>query len=571
MNHEELSKQTPYLDNLKPFFWIVGIGFLLYLPTLFFNFSYLDDNNLILDNQYFLSNPANIFQSFLTDVFHIFNHSAFYYRPLLTISFIFDYQIGGVSPFIYHFTNIILHLVAASLVFVFFTKLNYKKNISFLFSIIFLVHPVLTQAVAWIPGRNDSLLAVFILPTFIFFIKYLTEERRKDLIGCLIFFALALFTKESAVFALPIMIFYFYFFNRGKGGEKKFLNKLYFTLGSISIVGFWFILRYFTLKDSVSATLSEMIKSIFFNFPAVVQFMGKIFFPFNLSVLPIIQDTTFIYGIISIILLLTMLFFTKTKRWAYILLGLGWFFAFLLPSFIRPNSALVADFIEHRLYVPIIGIFLILLETDFIKKIDLKKRNTLIMAGCLIFIFSVLTVRHSFNFANRLAFWNNAAQNSPHYPLAHRNLGAMEYLDGNLENAEKEFKAALELNPNEEMAHNNLGLVYVSKGKLKEAEEEYKKELEINPYYDNAYFNLGLLYFEQKKYDEAINNWKKTLEINSNYLDAYYALMVFNYEQKNYKEMSVYAEELLKRGVRPPSEILKSIPSETNSDQKSSF
>src|SRR3989339_2044527 len=135
MNND--SEQTPYLDNLKPFFWIMVIGFLLYLSTLFFNFSYLDDNNLILDNQYFLSNPANIFQSFLTDVFLIFNHSAFYYRPLLTISLIFDYQIGGASPLIYHFSNVIFHLISSCLVFVFLTKLNYKKTLAFLFSIIF--------------------------------------------------------------------------------------------------------------------------------------------------------------------------------------------------------------------------------------------------------------------------------------------------------------------------------------------------------------------------------------------------------------------------------------------------
>src|SRR3989344_3045551 len=93
----------------------------------------------------------------------------------------------------------------------------------------------------------------------------------------------------------------------------------------------------------------------------------------------------------------------------------------------------------------------------------------------------------------------------------------MEYLDGNMDNAEKEYKIALELNPKEEMAHNNLGLVYVNQNKFTEAEEEYKKEIEINPYYDNVYYNLGLLYWQEKRYDEAVSNWKKTLEINSNY------------------------------------------------------
>ncbi|MFA4975301.1 MAG: tetratricopeptide repeat protein [Candidatus Paceibacterota bacterium] len=553
---EQIEEHTPYLDKYKPFFWILGIGFLLYLPTLFFNFTYLDDNNLILENQYFLSNISNIFQSFSIDVFHIFNSSAFYYRPLLTISFIFDYQIGGTNPFMYHFSNILLHIISSYLIFIFLTKLNYKKTLSFLFSIIFLVHPVLTQAVSWIPGRNDSMLAVFALATFIFFIKYIKEEKISNLIWSLLFFGLSIFTKESGIVIFPIILFYLLFIFKEK---KLSLNKFYFFFGSTILLGIWAMSRHFVLKDSPSLGIVEMFKSIYFNFPAVIQFAGKIFLPFNLSVLPIIEDTTFLYGIISIILLTIILFITKTKRWVYILFGVIWFFAFLLPSFIRPNSTLVADFIEHRLYVPIIGIFILLLETNFIKNIDFKKKTHLIIISSVLILFSTITITYSFNFSNRLAFWNNAAKNSPHYPLAHRNLGAMEYLDGNMDNAEKEFKIALELNSQEEMAHNNLGLIYASQNKSIEAEEEYKKELENNPYYDNAYFNLGLLYWQQKKYDEAKINWEKTLEINPNYTDAFNALMLYHYEQKNYKEMTLYANELYKRGVQIPAEIIEII------------
>ncbi len=509
------------MKNIKPFLWLTGIGFVLYFQVFFFDFSYLDDNNLILDNQYFLSNLANFFKSFSIDVFHIFNHSAFYYRPLLTISLMFDFQLGGTFPFIYHFTNVALHILTACLLFIFLKKLDYRKELAFLFSLIFLVHPVLTQAVAWIPGRNDSLLAVFVLSTCIFFIKYLKEEKTSNLVWSLIFFTLALFTKESGICILPVLFFYLFFIYREKDKGKKLpLNKFNFFFWSIGAVSFWGILRYITLKDSVSMTFVEMFKSLYFNLPAVVQFMGKIFFPFNLSVLPIIQDTTFIYGIISIILLVTILFLTKIKRWNFILFGTLWFFAFLLPSFIRPNSALVADFIEHRLYVPIIGFFIILLEVDFIKNIDLKKKSVLIITGSLVLLLSIITLVHSRNFVNRLAFWKNAAENSPHYPLAHRNLGAMKYLDGDMENAEKEYKIALALNPTEEMVHNNLGLIYVNQNKLAEAEAEYKKEIEINPNYDNVYYNLGLLYWNEKRYDEAITNWKKTLELNPNYAVA---------------------------------------------------
>jgi tetratricopeptide (TPR) repeat protein len=167
--------------------------------------------------------------------------------------------------------------------------------------------------------------------------------------------------------------------------------------------------------------------------------------------------------------------------------------------------------------VPIIGGFIIFLETDVIKKIDLNKKSTLIIVGSFILMFSIITMVYNRNYANRLSFWKNAVQNSPHFPMAHRNLGAMEYLDGDMDNAEKEYKIALGLNPEEQMAHNNLGLIYFHKNKLVEAENEYGKELEINPYYDNAYFNLGIVHWRQEKFEEAKSNWKRTLEINYNY------------------------------------------------------
>lgn len=497
-----------------PFVSTAAIGFVIFFQTFFFDFSYLDDNVLVLYHQDFLANLTNIFRSFLADVFHINNSSASYYRPLLTISFILDYQIGGATPFVYHFTNVILHILSSYLVFIFLCKLNYQRTISFLFSIVFLVHPALTQAVAWIPGRNDSLLAVFILSTFIFFTNYLKDGKTSSLLWYLTFFCLALFTKESGVLALTIMLYYLYFIYKE---NKISFNRFYFFVGSIGVIELWAISRNFVLKSEGTMALIDMTKSVYFNLPAVIQFMGKIFFPFNLSVLPIMQDTTFWYGIIAIVLLAVLLFFTKTKRWIFILLGCGWFLAFLLPSFIRPNNTINADFIEHRLYVPIIGVFIILLETDVIKKIDLTKKSTLIIIGFLLLMFTIITIMHSRNFADKIAFWKNAAQNSPHLPLAHLNLGAMEYLDGDMDNAEKEFNIALGLNPKARMAHNNLGLIYISQNKLAEAENEYKKELQINPYYDNAYFNLGSLYWRQQKYDEAKRCWKSTLIINPNY------------------------------------------------------
>lgn len=523
-----------FLKFWTPFAIIAVLGFLLYAQILFFDFTYLDDNTLILDDQSFLSNPANFSQAFKTDVFHVFNHSASYYRPLLTISLMLDYQLGGITPFVYHLNNIILHILSVCLLFVFLKKMKYKKNVSFLFSLIFLTHPVLTQAVAWIPGRNDSLLAVFIFASFIFFLNFLQSKNYKYYFLHLIFFGFALFTKETAIASLIIFLLYFYLIYNNK--EKfqsitnsilntlKFFNRSFLTFGWIVIGIFWLALRQNALKDSLEMNFLDMIGFALLNLPAVIQLIGKIIFPFNLSVLPIMQDTTFIYGIIAIILLFVSLIFSKHKRYNYIIFGTFWFLLFLLPSFIRPNLEITADFIEHRIYLPLIGFFIVLLEVDFIKKLNFQKKKVLIISTLIFFIFTAITFIHSGNFKNRINFWQNAVKNSPHSPLAHRNLGAMYYLEEMPEKAEIEYKEALKLNSLEEMAHNNLGLIYMNKGNFKKAEIEFKQELLINPYYDNAFYNFGLLYYKQNKIKEAEYLWQKALQINPNSSDAYNGL-----------------------------------------------
>jgi len=533
-----------YLKGWKPFLWIAILGCLFYSQTLFFDFTYLDDNTLILNNQAFLSDFSNIGEAFRTDVFHIFNHSAFYYRPLLTISFMLDYQIGGTAPFAYHFSNLVFHILAACLLFVFLKNLRYRRDISFLLSLVYLSHPVLTQAVAWVPGRNDSLLAIFILSAFIFFIQFLRRGQLKCFVFHLLFFALAIFTKETALFVVPLFVFFFYFLNL----SKKNVPKLNILIGWTGVLGLWFFLRSLIPNSSVFLVSAEMIKSVLINLLAVIQLIGKSIFPFNLSVLPIIQDTSFVYGIVALGLITSLFFLKKEKRWNYLLFGLGWFFLFLLPSFLKLNPGSVVDFIEHRLYLPIIGLLIVLLELNPIKN---WRKNKLYYYSFLIVVgmFGSLAFLHSFNFSDRLVFWQNAVETSPHHPLTHRNLGAMLYLEGDMVNAEIEFKESLKLNPNEEMAHNNLGLVYSNLGRLEESEMEYKKELEINPFYDNAYFNLGLLYYRKGQIEEAETAWKTALEINPDNLDAIYCLLNLYRERGDEDNFLIYTNELYQRGI----------------------
>lgn len=556
---EKMEKSIPgwmekFLSGKKSYFVISLTAFLVYFPVLFFGFTYLDDNSLIIDHAGFLGQFLNIFESFRQDVF--LSYLDAYYRPIMTVSLIFDAQFFGSNPFMFHFTNIIIHILSTISLFIIFQKMNYRKDISFVFSIIFLVHPVLTQAVAWVPGRNDSLLALFVLVNFIYLLKFLEKKDGRTLFFYFLFFALSIFTKESAIFIPFVQLFYLQFIYKERFFSQ---NKKKLIAGWILIIGVFFVLRHNALTNPIDMPFSNMFKSVFINSPAVIQFLGKIFFPFNLSVVPIIQDTTFIFGIFSIVLLFVLIFFSRKIRWNYFLFGSAWFFVFLLPSFIRPNIEIVADFIEHRVYLPLIGFMILIMEIEIFKKIDLKKRSNAFILFLVISLFSFLTVVHSQNFKDKITFWKNAAENSPNYPLAHRNYGAMLFLDNKYDEAETEYKKSLELNPKEQMAHNNLGLIYVQRGELEKAEKEYEKELENNPYYDSAYFNKGILYYKTGRIEEAIAAWKRTLEINPNYPDPVYNLFSIYYQRQD-KENSIYwAKEAQRRGMQLMPEMEKTI------------
>jgi len=266
----------------------------------------------------------------------------------------------------YHFTNILLHACASILLFVMFEKLSYSRIKSFFVSILFVVHTALAQAVAWIPGRNDSLLAVFSFSAFIFFIEYIETQKRLSLFFTLLFFNLALYTKETAFMLVPAGFLYHWMTSKDRLNLKRICMLVCGVLFSVCA---WFALRCFSAVTPQQFT-SHIKGSLAEVPPGLLIYLGKIMFPFNLSVYPILQDSPLLYGYISIVLTVAALFLKPRIRLKHSIFGLAWFSLFLLPPFLLPNNAQF----EHRLYLPIAGFFIVIAEVDW-SKIYLTKKS----------------------------------------------------------------------------------------------------------------------------------------------------------------------------------------------------
>ncbi|GIW63680.1 MAG: hypothetical protein KatS3mg091_482 [Patescibacteria group bacterium] len=499
-------------NNLIALVYFLMFGFLIYFPALFFDFTFFDDQELILNNLNFLTKPQNIIKAFQTDVFFSVSNPS-YYRPLLTISFMLDALLAKDSPFMYHFSNLIFHILAVFLIYNLLRKLKLSEPFSLKLSLLFLAHPIVTPAVAWIPGRNDSLLAVFTLSALLFYLKYLKDSYAKNFLLYLLFLTLALFTKETAVMIVVVCL-YFVIINKPTPAD---LVKL--ILSFSAVLAGYIIIRQQVLNNVIYLTLKELLNSVLTNFSALFYYFEKFFLPINLTVFPTRENFNHSLALAGFFAFLAVTVITKQKNSKLYFLGLIWFFSFNALNLIKlPQTT--AEVLTHRSYTATIGLLIMLSSLNSVKRLA---ENKGIFTG-FIAIFAVTAFFYQFSFSDRLTFWSKAVKAAPNSAFVHKNYGVMLYFKQDYANAIKHYNQALKLNPKEEMVHNNIGVIYLEEKKYQKAKLEFEKELQNNPNYDKALFNLGLAYYYLKEYNKAEGYWLKTLQINPRHQQAYLKL-----------------------------------------------
>jgi len=541
-----------------PFFWIALVILVVYSGTIFYDIVYLDDNVLVVDHYQFNKNLANISQAFYEDIFRSPFGEGSFYRPIERLTFMFDAQFGQKSIILMsHISNVFFHIISICLLFSLFLNFKIKKETALLFSLIFAVHPLTAQTVAFISGRNDPLLAIFIFPALIFFLKYLKTQKRKYYFWHLTFFVLALFTKETAIILPLVCLSYILFFVNLKKVIINYKSYLFLSVGWTSALFFWFMIRREVLNNLVSNADIHPIPSIIKNLPATIPAIGKVILPIRLSVFPVLKDMTMTYGFVVLAILFFWFILSKNKNYRWILFGISWFLLFIMLTLIKPSNT-TPEFSENRIYIPMFGFIFLLLglgKLNFLDKIknkinpEFQKKIIIILGIIVIIIFSSITMYRNRYYKDKISFWQNAVTTSPSFAFNHNNLGAMYYLEEKLDEAEKEYKIAIEINNKEPMAHNNLGIIYKNKEKFQEADEEYDKELSFNPYYFAAYANKAILYGKMGRDEDALNAWKKSLEINPRFAKALYNIFTYYYQKQDKENAIFWINETQRRGI----------------------
>ena len=501
-----------YNSNLKVFIILALLVFGTYFQSLSFEFVALDDYDLIVNKQHILRDLKNLPLLFKTNLF--MSESGVYYRPFVMISFMIDALIGGKNPFIYHFSNIFYHLIASFLLFIFLKNLINDRLKSFLFSLIFSVHPALSQAIVWIPGRNDSLLLIFLILSFILLIKSQNTSQEKRLLFrviSLVSFFFALLTKENAALILLFILFYLILLNEKEIDYKKVIRTFLVYLVPLLI---YLLTR--SIADVESPLSENLVLTPVDYIKGLINYFGKIFIPVNLSVLTFPENINPVYGIISLSIFIALSISGIHNLKLYVF-GILWFLFFLLSGMIGLTG--FTNFLDHRLYVPIVGIFISLIQLKFF---DLIK-SEIIIAALSIYIVALfyLNINHTKNFNDPLTFYKSAVETAPQSFFTHRGLANVYHRLSKYELAEKHYRKSIELNSSSAETYLNFGINFKKEGLIDSAEFYFLKAIKLNPQLESAYNNLGNLYLQKNLFDKSEFYLRQAIRLNPRYFETY--------------------------------------------------
>ncbi len=466
------------------------------------------DDNIFIENNIqirSLSNTEVIYQSSTTAGSGLTNDN--FYRPNQQFIYAILYSFGGLNSFFFHLVPILFHILNGFLIFLLFIRLGISRQASFLAMLLFLLHPVLTQAVSYISGLSEPLVASTILGSLLVFIEILKDVDQKKFhkllgLGALIF-TIGLMSKESQVVALPLMVIIFIFkwsnINQSeiKNKREKILRACVFigTLTILFLIYLYARINFLNFTGVIGLTgeLNSYTTSIWVRLSTFIHILPEYFkmmlFPWHLYYeKPYVAYGSLLsfqsaFGILIIISGFFAGFYSILKKSGKVFLGVAWFFTALIPvSGIIPINSM---YLEHWLYIPMIGFIFMLAHWFEERGVRTRGIITFILLGILI-LFSFRIIARNIEWGNPVKFYQRELKYTQTSARIYTNLGLEQAKRGDCVSAVPNYKKAIELNDSYPQSHHNLARCHEAMGNVEESVNEYLKALSIEPNPDRS-------------------------------------------------------------------------------------
>lgn len=451
------------------------------------------------------------------------------WMPLTWLSYLFDATVWGNTASGYHATNIILHALTASLLFLSLRLMTQEFWPSAFVAAFFAAHPLRLESVIWIAERKDVLSGVFFVLTLLAYARYAArpcKARMAATLGCLL---LGLMAKPMLVTtpALLLLLDVWPLHRFGKRwGQMKprlwgvIMEKLPLILVCSIFAGVTL------LTQSESGAMDVAVESVRWRGLRIADnfgfYLGKIFWPENLDVLYPVAELSpgLAVGTLILILAISLAILRGTENRPWLTVGWFWFLISLLPviGMVPVGSTWVAD---RYTYLPSVGIGVMLAwaAKDVISKFRWGPVAAGLASLLILTALASVTVNNLPRWQDSYTLFSDAVRKGDH-PGAHQNLGVALAARGDYESAIAHFTRVIELNPDSAEAHYNRANAWQSRGETERALVDYSRAVELKPAHAEAYNNRGSLHAACGQFDPAIRDFAQAIALRADYTDA---------------------------------------------------
>lgn len=470
-----------------------------------------------------------------------------HYMPLTWISYGWDYVVWGMKPFGYHLTNLLLHAASAAVFYFIARRLlstafaqdasdrsRWRSVGALTAAVLWAVHPLRVESVAWVTERRDVLSGLFTLLAVLAYLGYCAREPRGSgrrrlyglSLGC---FALALLSKAIAA-TLPAVLLLLDVHplrRRALGWRRLVLEKVPFVgLGLAAVVvGLWALIRGGGMTPVSQLGWAERIAISLY---ALGFYLWKTAWPVGLSPLyelPVPLDPRAWPFLVSgaVVVAITMLALALRRRWPALLAVWAAYIVMLLPVVgLAHNGYQIAA--DRYTYLP--GLALALLAGGVVARAggalsDQRYRMLpAVFAGVVVAWLGTATWGQSVLWQDGVTLWQHALARDPASGIAHANLGGELIHKGRITEAVREFEEAITLRPNYPDAHLFLGVLLAQRGDVAAANAEFRRALDLRPGLADAHNNLGVSLARAGRLGEALEHFRRAVSLDPDSADV---------------------------------------------------
>ena len=501
------------------------------------------------------------------------------YHPLTILSLAFNYGISGLTPFSYFFVNLLLHLLNTALVFYFIRAISGKKLlVAALSALLFGIHPMHVESVAWISERKDVLYAFFFLWSLIQYWKFITTEKKNHYWASFFLFVLSLLSKPAAII-LPLVLLLIDYWKGRPLNKKVFFEKVPFFILSGA-----FALVTLSMQADLGLASFEIFPfwmRIFFACYGVMNYFIRFIFPYSLSTFhpypsPDDLGLTVYISPVFIIGLCALLWYSRKNK--ILVFGILFFIINLLLvlQVIAIGSTIVS---ERYTYVPYIGLaFVFAMWIDTLTDRYGDTLKWIVLTGITL-VFGIIAFERTKVWKDSGTLWTDVIRQYPVAPSPRSNRAHYLFKKAmTTPNASEKNKMYLQiiedcnvalatanaifLTPEQEKSaggnaamkfalYSLRGATFESLGQPDKAKEDYSKCISLFPGQEFAYVNRGAILFEENLFKEALDDFNKAISINPEgpyYLNRSYCHYNLGDKDKAKADM----QDALKRGELVP-------------------